>query len=544
MRYPVADPVTIETTMRDGARLVADVYRPVGAGACPVLLMRQPYGRRIASTVVLAHPAWYASHGYVVMVQDVRGRGDSEGRFDILAGDVADGAETLDAAAGLAGGDGRVATYGFSYQGMTQFMALAGALRSGGARPSAMAIAMAPWNVRDHWAFEGGAFRLEGNQYWAVQMAAEQARVAGDAAAYHAIRSALGRLCSGPVPARLDVLDTHRHLTHYHDWLADDPGYWAARSPHAVLAGHACDVPSLHLGGWLDIMIDGTFAAHEAFAAGGARAELMVGPWPHIPWSRHVGALDCGPEAATGGDAAILGFFDHVLKDAPPVAEAIRLFDLGRRTYVTPADLGPIRPQVLHLGSTGRACPTVTDGVLAPEPQAPEVDRLVHDPWRPAPAHGLALGSPGGYQDRSDVDGRGDVAVYTSAPLAEPLTLAGRVGAEVHIDCDRPSFDVAATLSIVSEDGRALAIAGGFRRVAQAAGGALVGVGMHRVVMTVPAGARLRLSLQAAAWPAFMVNPGTGRRPEEASLASCLVTTLAIRHGAGSPSRLILEVAG
>ena len=50
-------------------------------GPHPTLLMRQPYGRDIASTVVYAHPVWFARHGYNVVIQDVRGRGDSDGDF-------------------------------------------------------------------------------------------------------------------------------------------------------------------------------------------------------------------------------------------------------------------------------------------------------------------------------------------------------------------------------------------------------------------------------------------------------------------------------
>ncbi len=70
---------------RDGVRLDADIYRPDADGPFPVLLMRQPYGRAIASTVVYAHPTWYAAHGYIVVIQDVRGRGTSEGTFKLLS---------------------------------------------------------------------------------------------------------------------------------------------------------------------------------------------------------------------------------------------------------------------------------------------------------------------------------------------------------------------------------------------------------------------------------------------------------------------------
>ena len=79
---------------RDGVRLDADIYRPDGDGPWPVLLLRQAYGRRVAATVVYAHPAWYAAQGYIVVVQDVRGRGTSEGFFKALEHEAADGADT------------------------------------------------------------------------------------------------------------------------------------------------------------------------------------------------------------------------------------------------------------------------------------------------------------------------------------------------------------------------------------------------------------------------------------------------------------------
>ena len=65
------------------------------SGPHPTLLMRQPYGRDIASTVVYAHPVWFARHGYNVVIQDVRGRGGSEGEFYPFRHERDDGAETI-----------------------------------------------------------------------------------------------------------------------------------------------------------------------------------------------------------------------------------------------------------------------------------------------------------------------------------------------------------------------------------------------------------------------------------------------------------------
>jgi putative CocE/NonD family hydrolase len=99
----------------DGVRLATRVWKPTRPGRWPLLLMRQPYGRAIASTVTYAHPRWYASQGYAVAVQDVRGRGDSTGEFRGFAQEAADGAVALAWVRSLAYVNGRVGTYGFSY---------------------------------------------------------------------------------------------------------------------------------------------------------------------------------------------------------------------------------------------------------------------------------------------------------------------------------------------------------------------------------------------------------------------------------------------
>lgn len=114
----------VPCTMRDGITLYSDIYLPDETGEYPVLLMRQPYGRSIASTVTHAHPVWYASKGYIVVIQDVRGRGESEGEFNPFVQEAEDGFDTIEWAASLSGSTGNVGMYGFSYQGLTQWAAV------------------------------------------------------------------------------------------------------------------------------------------------------------------------------------------------------------------------------------------------------------------------------------------------------------------------------------------------------------------------------------------------------------------------------------
>ena len=538
---PVREPETIRMAMVDGVELVADLYRPAVAGTFPVLVLRLPYGRKVASAVVLAHPAWYAAQGYLVLVQDVRGRGDSQGSFRVLEDEPEDGARTMALAADLAGGNGQVASYGFSYHGMNQFMGLAGAIRAGTRRPDAMAVIMAAWDVRNHWAYEGDAFRLAGGQDWARQMAVENAGRAGDGEMEEALLAA-GTLHGEANAVWPSVLRRASPYSHYADWLADDPAYWRRVSPHAALDGIIPDVPVLHIGGWHDIMLAGTLAAHRAFSEKASRQRLLVGPWTHIPWGRRSGVLDCGPDAGHGVDTEIVAFFDEVLKGRENRSAIVQLYDAGIKGWRDFHALPQPEPAPLFLASSGRAAPTTGDGRLWMAPGEPARDHLLHDPWRPAPSHGLHLDVPAGFAERSLIDDRGDVAVYTSPPLGQPATLCGAAVLELFLSSDRPSCDVHAVLGMVTPEGMAIAITSGYLHLPNGPPSGTTRLQLRPTMMTVPAGHRLRLSVQAAAFPAFPINPGTGVRPQDGRSADALVTTLVLSLGRDLPSRLDLPL--
>src|SRR5574341_1613767 len=101
----------VPTRMRDGTMLYADVYRPKGEGPWPVLLLRHPYDKTQAENISYAHPTWYARYGYMVVVQDVRGRWMSEGEWYPFRHEEEDGCDSIAWAAGLPGSNGRVGMY-------------------------------------------------------------------------------------------------------------------------------------------------------------------------------------------------------------------------------------------------------------------------------------------------------------------------------------------------------------------------------------------------------------------------------------------------
>ena len=542
MLSPVAEPQTVSMRTADGTRLDADMYRPEGSGDFPVLLMRQPYGRRIASTVVYAHPSWYAANGYIVVIQDVRGRGTSEGHFRLFTDDVADGGDTIAWAAGLPGSNGRVGMYGFSYQGHTQLLALAAG------RPELQAIcpAMATWDARTDWAYEGGAFSFLSNLQWGVQMAGEQARLAGDESAFESLYTASRNLpLHSSTPCRPEVLEKFADYGHYHDWLinsADGP-YWHSIGVGRALHGKGMDVPMLHIGGWYDLMLNGTLRVYrEACARSRKPQRLVIGPWTHMPWGRHAGT-DFGPEATGNLDALQIAWFDRFLKNIDNDADRarpVRLFDLTAKTWRSFDAWPKPAPRALYLSSDGLATTTMSGQLTENLPAQPSMDTIVLDPWRPVPALGGHNAELGGMQERSALDDRTDISVYSTQPLSSPLTLAGGVELTLAVSADQPCFDVSAVLSQVTHDGRAFNLTQGHRRIEN--GREPVRIAMRALCATLPAGDSLRLSLAGTNFPAFAVNPGTGAPPADARQMDNRIIHLCVRGGGGEPSHLDLPI--
>lgn len=507
--------------LADGVVLVADIYRPAAPGPYPVLLMRQPYGRAIASTVVLAHPAWYAEQGYIVVVQDVRGIGDSGGNFSVLVDDAADGSATLAWAVALPGSSGKIGMYGFSYQAITQYLAIAG----GKQRPDAIAPIMGSWNPRQDWAYQGNAFRRELCVMWARQMELIKARRRDDSPAIAALVTAKG----------LDEIEqallARPDLSHLEQWLDDDPEYWGLIAAEALLSGEMLDIPALHVGGWNDYMLGGTMAAHRAFAAiNPETAHLVVGPWTHIPWGRLAGSTDMGPQADFSVDRAQVAFFDFYLKGQGARPEPVRSFDMGARDWVQFQTWPETTEITLFLTSGGLAAAQTSDGKLQAISGPAGSDRFVCDPNRPAPLIGGPLGTPAGFVDRRLGDARSDVATYTMPVQLQPLKLAGPVDVEIAVQTDSDIFDLVATLSLLTPDGGAHVLATG---VVRCRGSHLkdATINLQDICVTVEHGAALRLAIQGAAAPAF-APPGPDRP-----------ITYIIHHGGVWASRLRLTPA-
>ena len=545
MLFPVKPKQTHPMQTRDGVRLDADVYRPDATGEFPVLLMRQPYGRAIASTVVYAHPTWYAAHGYIVVIQDGRGRGTSEGEFRLFAHEIDDGEDTVNWAASLPGSNGTVGMYGFSYQGMTQLYA---AMRQPAAL-KALAPGMVGYDLYRDWAYEGGAFCLQASLGWAIQLAAETARLRGDSVAYeHLFKASRNLPLTDSVIARPQVLQDYAPDSFYHDWLnhpdpADD--YWHKLTPDLT----GVDLPMLHIGGWFDAYLRGTIHLYKEMAATcQSRQQLWVGPWNHIPWGRKVGAVDFGAEANNTVDTLQIRWFDHFLKgidtgllNEPPVS----LFEMGTNQWRS-FDAWPNgTAQIWYLVSDGLASMCDRSGKLCLEPSnTSQSDAFVHDPWRPVQAVGGHSSFPAGMFDRSSVDCRSDVLTYTTDWLEKPVAIAGDITVELHCTADAPSFDLCAVLSEVYPDGRAYNLSQGYLHIPIAQSQLeleLRSIQLQPICAQIPAGHALRLSISASCFPTHPVNPGTGENPTQTQQMDAQIITITIHSGGETASTVVLS---
>lgn len=526
--------------MADGVALAAEVITVDDGVARPTLLIRTSYSRPASRAA--EDPVGLARTGWSVVIQDVRGRFDSEGFFDPFRQERRDGADTIAWCARQPWSDGRVATWGASYLGGTQLLAAA-------ERPPALR-AIAPMVTSgwfdEGWTYEGGALQLGFVMPWALMMAmgdprlsaADQARVLEvasdwDAAYRHPLAGHPARALFGP----------------FDEWMAADPsGAW---KPVALAKRMArLQVPGFHVAGWYDIFCDSSLRTWKALSAGGAPQRIVIGPWTHAGLF-----LESTPEVAFGPEAngIALDLRGEALRwmrralDGDKVEGGIRVFVMGTNEWRDLPDWpAPATPTTLWLDSTIGANSLRGDGVLRLDaPTDTGRDSFDYDPHNPVPTRGgRTLGpflpQPGPVDQRA-VEERDDVLVYTSESLKQPLTVIGPVTATIRFATTGRSADVTVKLVDVHPDGRALNVVDSVRRIGFTPGRARdVEVAIGATAMTFLRGHRLRVEVSSSNFPRLDRNPSTGEPAGDATELHGARQT--VHLGGARPSGITLPV--
>jgi uncharacterized protein len=510
--------------MPDGVTLLADLYRPDGAGPSPTVLVRTPYGR--AGILALISARLLAERGLQVLLQSCRGKFGSGGTLEPFR-ERDDGLATLDWIREQPWHSGRIATSGASYLGITQWALAADA----GPDLAAVAAVVTSSDPRSQM-YPGDGFGLEMALGWA-QIASVQERRLGSLRLLLGHRRLIRALDTWPlIGADQRLLGTT--VPFYQDWLARSaPGdqYWAPRVFTEEVSRVEADVDLV--GGWYDPFVRDQVRDFQRLRDGGRQVHLTIGPWAHLS----PGVV------AEATRRAILVLRRHLDPGASMPGESpVRVYVTGAGEWRDLPDWPPpgIEEQRWHL-QANRA--------LAPAPPGPsEPDSFRYDPADPTPALGGPVTSVFGRPrvDNEPLERRGDVVTYTSAPLLQPLELLGAIRADVYFGSDRPHTDVFVRLCEVDARGVSTNVCDGYRRLAGEPPNAVDGarrveVELSPIAHRFAAGHRLRVQISSGAHPRFARNPGTGSSLDSAD-AELLPANQRIFHDPSRPSAVVLPV--
>ena len=563
-KYEVTVERNVAAKMRDGVTLRADIYRPRADGKFPVLLERTPYNKDFGREFAMRG----AERGYVMVIQDTRGRYASEGEFYTFKNESNDGYDTVEWAAALPYADGKVGMFGGSYVGATQFLAaIAHPPHLAGIAPNITAS-----NYHDGWTYQGGAFEQWFNQSWASGLSGDTLRRVSDRATKPLEWRSVLPLSAFPMRG---VPDASGLAPYYNDWLAhpnyDD--YWKALSIEEHYS--QVQVPVLNLAAWYDIFLGGSLRNFELLktkAGGdagrkGQRLLVYIGGHAGAWVDRKIGDLDFGEKAPIDGDGLTLDWYDAILKgekNSFAAGKPVRIFVMGRNEWREEDDwpLARAKNTKYFLRSGGNAGSAGGDGTLTPQPAAAKLsaaetqDSFVYDPTNAVPTVGGPLCCRGdllkpGPFDQKEVEQRKDVLVYTTPTFEHDLEVTGPVTADLYVTTSAVDTDFTAKLVDVWPNGFAQNLTEGILRMRYresqekpelAKPGTVyhITVDLWATSNVFLAGHKLRLEISSSNFPRFDRNLNTGE--EQAHASRMVKATNSVLHDREHPSALILPI--
>jgi uncharacterized protein len=555
----------LQIPMRDGVRLGATLYRPDMPGKFPTLVYRTPYGKHLYNPYA-GLPLTAVKRGYLVFLVDVRGRYSSEGKFRAYQNEKQDGYDVIEWIGNNPLSTGAVGTYGYSYPGIVQWLALS----QNPPHLKAAAPGMTPIGSH-HFFYVGGAFSFTWMDWFMPTILPDLRKRAGDASGSWDTDKALEDwnkerrtwYVYRPL-SDLPLLKTY--APEYYDWLShpDKSSWWD-------FADVEQDFPKMHspvllFSGWYDSAY-GPIGATEGFrrisqegASDTARnhSRLILGPWNHTsPTVKKTtfGDINFGPSAGIDMEDEFMQFFDCELKgicvDPGP---RVSIFVMGENRWRPEREWPPSRAveTSYYLHSSGSTDRSQKDGTLNTVPPGKEpTDSYFFDPSTPLWDIHNDNSVP---YDQREIEIRKDVLLYTSAPLEEDLEVTGEVVAELYVSSSAKDTDFSITFCDVYPDGTSINLSGldagylrmryrnGFEKQELITPGVIykIRIGQLYTSNLFKKGHRIRLQVTSSKAPQYDPNPNTGT--EISTESRLLSATQNLAHNKQYPSRLILPV--
>jgi len=552
----------VAVKMRDGATLRADVMLPTGEGKFPVLVYRTPYGKDRApdswTTFLKA-----VARGYAVVIQDVRGRYESEGDFDPYKNEGRDGYDTIEWAAVQPWSNGVVGTFGLSYPGAVQWLAAV----ENPPHLKAMIPAMTFSTPRNFF-YSGGVFDGSWLDWIWMNIAPDlrkKKNLSGPrsskeaAAAWKQEHERMQKF----LPLA-DLPELKQVAPFYYDWLAHPPAdsWW----DFAELRGKydRTNAAVLNISGWYDeaygpdgatTNFNGLLAARKGERD--PRTATIIGAWTHGELERtFAGDLDFGKSAAVDYDEIILRWMDHYLKGIDNGIEKekpVRIFVMGDNVWRNEDSwpLGRARAKTLFLSGrylgSGPNTYMLKDSASVLESPTSE---FISDPSHPVADPYTAFGA----RDYKSFAERRDVLLFDTLPFEKDFEVTGPIKATVYVSADVPDFDLWLRVLDVFPDGSAYNLMSPGLDVLRASyrnGSAapellqknqIVRLDLDRLLTSnvFKKGHRIRVQISGAFFPHFSRNLQTGK--SEATSCETRVAHITIHHDAGHLSQIVLPV--
>jgi putative CocE/NonD family hydrolase len=541
---PVVKYFSVPVPMRDGVRLFANVYLPAEGSRLPAILVRTPYGK---GADINANYQAFVEHGYAIVVQDVRGRYESEGAFQPLTQETADGDDTLNWVARQPWSNGKIGMMGGSYVGITQWKA---ALANNPHLKAIFPVVSGYDDYRDRYYSTGGALKLGNRLEWM----AENLRAPG----YH---QDFGKFVLHLPVRSADVAALGWTSPMYRD-VIEHPAFdafWRAISTREHL--DKVKIPVYSVGGWYDNFVQSDLEAYAARHKRSGLSRILIGPWAHnmsVPFE----GVSFGPESSMPVRAIQMEWFDQFLmgKDSPLLSQPpVKIFVMGANKWREEMAWPPeqARTKTLFLESGGKANSLAGDGALTDGPARKTVaDQFVFDPYSPVPTRGGAVCCnpkvfPWGPMDQRAVEQRKDVLVYSTHPLKHEMEVIGPVQAVLYVSSSARDTDFTTKLVDVFPDGTARILTDGILRMRYrnslekpelATAGQVYRITVDAGVTSnvFLKGHRIRVEISSSNFPRFDRNSNTGGPVEQA--AKLLKANQTIYHDASHPSCLVLKV--
>jgi len=542
----------VRIPMRDGVKLSADIWLPPAEGKYPAVLIRLPYLKTMPVAKFPDIGKLFAGQGYAFIVQDCRGRGDSEGEFDFYFTDDRDGFDTIEWIAAEPWCNGKVGMMGVSYLGAVQWLA---------ARekpPHLVCITPTAPSGRyfDELPYNGGAWMMQWALTWLNDVSARlsQTNLGND--------EWEGILKHRPLLTMDEALGRPMRL--YREWLehntVDD--YWK-RIIFTPEDFRKMDLPALHVTGWFDGDQPGAlfyWNGMNRHSPGRDKQYLVVGPWNHgqtfLGGAQKMGEMSLTPDSVIDRMAQHLAFFEHYLKGAAPKFDhpRVKVYLTGSNEWLELPDYPPqqAQPKPLYFHSGGRANTLLGDGVLSWSlPKKEPADRYLYDPQKPVE---FGMGEEMNAVDNRLVEIRRDVLVYTSEELTEPLTILGPVTVHLCAASDARDTDFTAKLLDVTPEGKALNLGPegmGIRRARYRNGyikeelltpnkPEKFPIELFDIGHTFLPGHRIRVEISSSASPLFNPNQNTGN--PVATDTEWKTANQTVYHDKDLPSHIVLPV--